>query len=112
MPETISGTAFMPNYPFTDVSEQAKSALEKGTKMIEEFNDFAKGNVEAVVAAGRAAAKGAETLSQTAAEYSRKIFDEATTAMNALSGANSPTEFFKRQNDCAKTQLSSMTAEA
>lgn len=112
MPETISGTAFMPNYPFTDVSEQAKSALEKGTKMIEEFNDFAKGNVEAVVAAGRAAAKGAETLGQNAAEYSRKSFEEATKAMKTLSGAKSPTEFFKLQNDFAKTQFDSLIAEA
>src|SRR3546814_14383858 len=90
MPETISGTAFMPNYPFTDVSEQAKSALETGTKMIEEFNDFANGNVEAVVAAGRAAAKGAETLGQNAAAYSRKSFEEENKAMNTHLSANSP----------------------
>src|SRR3546814_3180529 len=76
--------------------------------MIEEFNDFAKGNVEAVVAAGRAAAKGAETLGQNAAEYSRKSFEEATKAMKTLSGAKSPTEFFKLQNDFAKTQFDSL----
>src|SRR3546814_14850899 len=69
-------------------------------------------NVEAVVAAGRAAAKGAETLGQNAAEYSRKSFEEATKAMKTLSGAKSPTEFFKLQNDFAKTQFDSLIAEA
>src|SRR3546814_19815957 len=112
MPDTISVTAFMPKYPFTDVSEKAKSALEKGTKMIEEFNDFAKGNVEAVVAAGRAAAKGAETLGQNAAEYSRKRFEEANKAMKTLSGAKQPTDFFKLQNDFAKTKFDSSIADA
>src|SRR3546814_17077858 len=77
-----------------------------------ECNDFSKVNVEAVVAAGRAAAKGAETLCQNAAEYSRKSFEEATKAMKTLSGAESPTEFFKLQNDFAKTQFDSLIAEA
>lgn len=111
MVENISA-GFTPKFAFNDVSEQARAAVEKGSKMIEEFNDFTKGNVEAFVAAGRAAAKGAETLGQNAAEYSRKSFEEATKAMKTLSGAKSPTEFFKLQNDFAKSQFDSMIAEA
>lgn len=95
-----------------DATEQARAALEKGTKVIEEFNDFAKGNVEAFVAAGRAAAKGAETLGQNAAEFSRKSFEEATKALKTISAAKSPAEFFKYQNDFAKSQFDAVIAEA
>src|SRR3546814_11301003 len=108
MPETIAGTAFMPNYPFTDVSEQAKSALETGTKMIEEFNDFAKGNVEAVVAAGRAAAKGAETIAQNAAEYSSKSFEEEIKTKTRIWGDKSTTEIFTMKTDCDTTNFNTL----
>lgn len=97
---------------FTDVTAQARAAVEKGTKMVEEFNDFAKGNAEAFAASGRAAVKGAETLSQNAAEFSRKSFEEATKAIKSFSAAKSPTEFFKLQNDFAKSQFDALVAEA
>ena len=97
---------------FNEVSDQARSALEKGTKMIEEFNDFTKGNVEAFVAAGRAAAKGAETIGQNAADFSRRSFEETTKAFKTLTAAKSPAEFFKLQNEFAKTQFDSLIAEA
>ncbi len=100
------------NTAFTEVSGQARAAVEKGTKMIEELNDFTKGNVEAFVAAGRAAAKGAETLGQNAAEFSRKSFEEATRALKTISAAKSPTEFFKLQNEFAKSQFDAAIAEA
>lgn len=97
---------------FTDVTAQARAAVEKGTKMVEEFNDFAKGNAEAFAASSRAAVKGAETLSQNAAEFSRKSFEEATKAIKSFSAAKSPTEFFKLQNDFAKSQFDALVAEA
>jgi len=96
---------------FTGVNEQARAAVEKGTRMIEELTDFQKGNVEAFVAAGRAAAKGAETLTQNAADFSRRSFEEATRAMKTLTAAKSPTEFFKLQSDIARTQFDAMIAE-
>lgn len=112
MAENITAAGVSAKSAFNDVSDQARAAVEKGSKMIEEFNDFAKGNVEACVAAGRAAAKGAETIGQNAAEYSRKSFEEATKALKSISAAKSPTEFFKLQNDFAKSQFDSMIAEA
>lgn len=97
---------------FADISEQARVAVEKSSKMIEEFNDFTKGNVEAFVAAGRAATKGAETLGQNAADFSRKSFEEASKAVKTLSAAKSPTEFFKLQTEFTKSQFDSLIAEA
>ena len=51
--------------------------VEKSTKMFEEVNEFAKGNVEAIVESSKIAAKGIETLGQDAAEYGRKHVREA-----------------------------------
>lgn len=97
---------------FSEASDQARAAVEKGTKVIEEFNDFTKGNVEALVAAGRAAAKGAETIGQNAAEFSRRSFEDATKAVKTITAAKSPTEFFRLQNEFAKSQFDALIAEA
>jgi len=97
---------------FNDVNERAKTAFEKSAKIGEEFTDFAKGNVEALVASGRVAAKGAETLSQEAAEYGRKSLEQATAAFKSFAAVKSPTELFQLQSDYARTSFDSAVAEA
>jgi phasin family protein len=95
-----------------EAKAHAESAVEKGTKAFAEASDFAKGNVEAIVASGRAAAKGVEALSQDAADYGRKSFETATTAFRGLSTAKSPTELFKLQSDFAKSSFDASVAQA
>ena len=56
---------------FGDMNTRAKDAMSKGTKAIEELVEFSKGNVEAIVASGRVAAKGAEEIAKYSAEYGR-----------------------------------------
>src|SRR3977135_64000 len=68
-----------------EAKAHAESAVEKGTKAFAETSEFAKRNVEAMVASGRAAAKGVEALGQEAAEFGRKSFETATTAFRGLS---------------------------
>jgi phasin family protein len=95
-----------------EAQAQAESAVEKGTKAFAEASDFAKGNVEALVASGRAAAKGAEALAQDAAEFGRKSLESATTAFRGLSTAKSPTELFKLQSEFAKSSFDASVAQA
>jgi phasin family protein len=95
-----------------EAKAQAESAVEKGTKAFAEASDFAKGNVEAMVASGRAAAKGAEALAQDAAEYGRKSFESATTAFRGLSTAKSPTELFRLQSEFARSSFDAAVAQA
>jgi phasin family protein len=97
---------------FGDVNERAKTAFEKSTKLAEEMGELTKGNVEALVASGRVAAKGAEALTQEAAEYSKKSFESAATAMRSLAAAKSPVELIQLQNDFAKTSFDAAIAEA
>jgi phasin family protein len=97
---------------FADFNDRTKAAVEKSTKLVEEANEFAKGNVEALVESGRIAAKGFESFGQDAAEYSRKSFETATAAMKTLATVKSPTEFFKLQSDFVRGAFDSYVAEA
>ena len=47
-----------------DVNARAKTAMEKNAKIVEELADLTRGNVEAIVASSKVAAKGIETISQ------------------------------------------------
>lgn len=97
---------------FGDVSERAKAAYEKGTKLVEEFADLTRGNVEALVASSKVAAKGAETLSQDAAEFGRKSFEEASAVLRSFSEVKSPADFFKLQGDYARSAFDAAVAES
>jgi len=97
---------------FGDVNERARTAIEKSTRMFEEVTELTKGNVEALVASSKVAAKGFESLGQEAAEFGRKSFDEASTAFRGFSEIKSPTDLFRLQSEFAKSQFESMIAES
>ncbi|MCW3837164.1 TIGR01841 family phasin [Sphingomonas canadensis] len=110
--ETIETNIAKAQAFFTDFNDRTKAAVEKSTKLAEEANEFAKGNIEALVESGKITAKGFESLGQEAAEYSRKSFESATAALKSLSAVKSPTEFFKLQSDFFRGAFDSYVAEA
>lgn len=97
---------------FGEVSTRVKASLDKSTKVGEEIADFAKGNVEAVIASARVAAKASESLGQEAADYGRKSFESATAAFKSFATVKSPTELFQLQSEYAKASFDSAIAEA
>ncbi len=97
---------------FGDVSARFKTAFEKSSKFGEEFVDFQKGNVEAIVASARVAAKASESFGQEAAEYGKKHFESATAAFKSFAAVKSPTELFQLQSEFAKSSFDSAVAEA
>ena len=97
---------------FGDVNERAKAAVERSAKIVEELADLTRGNVEAIVASSKVAAKGVEALSQDAAEYSRKSFEEASAALKSFAEVKSATDFFKLQGDYARAAFDSAVAES
>ena len=97
---------------FGDVSARAKTAMEKGSKGVEEMVEFSKGNLEAVVASGRVAAKGAQDIAKYSADYGRKSIEEATANAKKFAAVKSPTEFFALQSEVAKTSLDAFVGEA
>lgn len=97
---------------FGDFNEKAKAAVEKSSKIVEEINELAKGNVEAIVESGKIAAKGAESFGQEAAEYSRKSFEKASATMKSFASVKSPTEFFQLQSEFFSSAFDSFASEA
>jgi phasin family protein len=97
---------------FGDVSARAKTAMEKGSKGLEEMVEFSKGNLEAVVASGRVAAKGAQEIAKYSAEYGRKSIEDANATAKKFAAVKSPTEFFALQSEVAKTNLDAFVGEA
>ncbi|WP_232328858.1 MULTISPECIES: phasin family protein [Sphingomonas] len=96
---------------FGDVNARTKAAVERSTKLVEELNEFNKGNIEALVESGRVAAKAAETLGQQAAETARKNFEQTTAALKNFASAKTPTEFFQLQSEFARTAFDQLIAE-
>src|SRR3546814_177563 len=99
-------------FPYTTLFRAAKVAVEKSGKIIEELNELTKGNVEAVVESGKIAAKGAETLGQEAADYSRRSFEKATATMKSFASVKSPTEFFQLQSEFFSSTFDALASEA
>lgn len=96
---------------FSEMSEKAKTGVEKSTKAFEELGELAKGNVEALVESGRIASKGIESLGQDAAEFSRLNFEKASAAMKNLAAVKSPAEFFQMQSELLTGAFDSFAKE-
>lgn len=97
---------------FTDMSDRAKAAFEKSTKLSEEFADLTKGNLEALAESAKIAAKNAEALAQEAADYSKKSLESATAALKRYSAVKSPAELIQLNSEYAKSSFDSAVAEA
>ena len=97
---------------FGEANERAKTAIERNTRIAEEMTDLAKGNVEALVASTKVAAKGVEKIGQEVAEYNRKSFEGASAAIKSFAEVKSPTDLFRLQGEFARTQFDSMVAES
>jgi phasin family protein len=96
---------------FEQTAARTREAMDRGVKSFEEMNEFARGNVEAFVQAGKAAAQGFETLAQGAVEFSKKNLEEGTAAVRTLTAAKTPNEFFAAQNEYAKSYFDNIVAE-
>ncbi len=97
---------------FGDVNARAKTAMEKSAKVVEELADLTRGNVEAFVASSKVAAKGVEALSQDAAEFGRKSFEDASAALKSFAEVKSATDFFRLQGDFARSAFDAAVAES
>lgn len=97
---------------FGDLNGRAKAAVEKSSKLMEEMTDLARGNVEALVASSKIAAKGMESLGQGAADYGRRSFEEASAALKSFAEVKSPTDFFRLQSDYVRSAFDSWVSES
>ena len=96
----------------SQANDRAKTAMEKSAKVIEELAELGRGNVEAIVASSKVAAKGVEGLSQDAANYSRKSFEDASVAFKSFADVKSATDLFKLQGDFARSAFDAAVAQS
>lgn len=109
--ETIENVTAKTQTAFNEATAQAKGAVEKGQKMFEDANEFGKGNIEALVEASKVAVRGIEAMSQDAAAFAKKSFEEATTVAKTLSTVKSPTELMKLQADYVRSAFDAMVQQ-
>ncbi|HEX7873614.1 MAG TPA: TIGR01841 family phasin [Sphingobium sp.] len=95
----------------TDFNEKAKVAAEKSSKTAEELSDIAKGNLEALVESSKIAAKGFETLGQSAAEYGRSSFEKTSATLKSFASVKSPAEFFQLQSTLLTSTFDTLASE-
>ena len=97
---------------FGDVNARAKTAIERNTRFAEELTELGRGNVEALVASTKVAARGLETIGQEVAEYSRKSFEDASAALRGFAEIKSPADFFRLQGEFVRSQFDGAVAES
>jgi hypothetical protein len=97
---------------FADIQGKAKAAFEKSTAALGEANDFAKGNVEAVVESGKILSAGLQDLGATLVAETRGAFDAMSADAKELAAAKSPTEFFQLQSALMRKQFDGAVAQA
>lgn len=113
--KTMASTAFDMTTAFKtafeDMSEKAKAAYEKSTSAMTDVNEFAKGNVEAVVESSKILASGLQEMGTTVVEESRAAFETMTAEVKNLAAAKSPTEFFQLQSALLRKHFDAAVAQ-
>jgi phasin family protein len=95
---------------FADFQEKAKAAYEKSTASAADYSEFAKGNVEALVEAGKILTSGLQELGTALVADSREAFEALTGEVKSLAGAKTPTDFFQLQSDLLKKHFDKSVA--
>lgn len=94
-----------------DFNEKAKEAFAKSSKLAEDAVEFNKANVEALVEAGKIAAKGIETLGQEGVTFARKSFEDTTAALKGYTAVKTPADFFKLYAENSKKAFDAAVAQ-
>lgn len=97
---------------FAEMQGKAKTAYDKGTAAFGDANDFAKGNVEAVVESSKILASGLQEMGSSLVTESRSAFDTMTAEVKELAAVKSPTEFFALQSKLARKNFDAAVAQA
>jgi phasin family protein len=87
---------------FADVQVRATEAAEKAKKLAADAAEFNKANLEAMLEAGKIAAKGAQDMGKTNVEFAKSNFETAQAAVKEITAVKTPTDFVKLQGEFAR----------
>lgn len=96
---------------FADAQDKAKETFSKTTAAFGEYNEFAKGNVEAIVESGKILAAGLQDLGTNFVAESRSAFETATADVKELASVKSPADLLKLQSELLRKNFDSIVAQ-
>jgi phasin family protein len=111
MTDTVKATAEKATEYFADIREKAGEVAEKGKKMAADAVEFNKANVEAMIEAGKIAAKGAQDMGKTNVDFAKSNFEEMQVAFKEMTAVKSPTDFVKLQGEYARKSFDVAVAQ-
>jgi phasin family protein len=95
---------------FTEAQEKAKEAFEKGSSMLGEAGEFARGNVEAMVESGKILASGLQEMGASFAAESRSAFETISADLKELAAARTPADFLKLHSEVIRKSFDGAVA--
>ena len=96
---------------FADAQDKAKETFSKTTAAFGEYNEFARGNVEAIVESGKILAAGLQDLGTNFVAESRSAFETATADVKELAAVKSPADLLKLQSELLRKNFDSVVAQ-
>lgn len=88
-----------------EAQAKAKEGFAKGSELVAEATQFAKGNVEAVVESGKILAEGSRKIGEGLVAEAKDAFETLNADMQQLAAVKSPTDLVKLQGDIARRNL-------
>ncbi|MBZ6379541.1 MULTISPECIES: phasin family protein [Pacificimonas] len=95
-----------------EMAAKSKEYMEKNVKSLEEMGDLARGNVEAMVEAGKIYAEGSQAIARQTGDFVKKQAEEAASTMQAMSGVKNPNEVVELQGKFVRGQFDAMVEHA
>lgn len=94
----------------TDFTAKFQEAGEKAKAAFGDAGEFAKGNVEAVVASTKILATGVKAMGEAYVAETKSAYETMTADWKALVSVKSPTEFFELQTKLARKNFDAAVA--
>ena len=108
---TLPGTAPFQSL-FAEANERGQDTARRSQKVAEELVEITRGNIEALVDAGRIAAEGSRSIAQDVVAKSRESVEQTADAVRSLAEAKSPTEFIQLQSEFVRASFDRAVAES
>jgi phasin family protein len=93
-----------------EMQTKAQQAYDKGTSMVSEMTDLAKGNVEAIVESAKIVAAGVQDLGKTYADEAKTVYETMTADFKEMASVKSPTELFQLQGKIMRRNFDALVA--
>ncbi|QIL01921.1 phasin family protein [Sphingomonas sinipercae] len=97
---------------FSDAAGRTENVATRSRKAVEDLTEITRGNVEAIVEAGRIATAGAQSISQRVIAKNRDSLDRASETVRSLTSARTPADLLQAQAEFLRGSFDRFVAES